>query len=139
MWCWVISPFYHFCCFRCVSQYMMPLTLGWTAVFFTLISIRPTTLHIHALLHNNHTLKSQETTRSQASQKLMLISVYWVYHDKRTSVLFDTFILSLGVLTSADAVINVGIIFCDNTCSTLNRPNASSANAACATQSTHAS
>ena len=24
---WVISPFYHFCCFRCVSLYMLPLTL----------------------------------------------------------------------------------------------------------------
>ena len=33
MCCWIMSPFYDFCCFWCVSRCMSPLTCVWSTVF----------------------------------------------------------------------------------------------------------
>jgi len=37
MCCWIISPFYDFCCFRCVSHCMSPLTSVLTDVLYIYI------------------------------------------------------------------------------------------------------
>ena len=37
MWWWVISLFYDFCCFQCVTHCMLPLTSLWTDVLYIYI------------------------------------------------------------------------------------------------------